>query len=50
MDFTNFANVWEDFLKFLDRAFQWLKLIFSGEDLSQWPPKDYPDINAPAEQ
>ncbi len=45
MDFSKFAQIWDDFLAFLDRSFQWLKFLFTGEDLENWPPKDYPDVN-----
>ena len=43
MDLSKFQNLWNDFLEFLDRTFQWLMYLFSGEG-DTWPPKDYPDI------
>lgn len=39
-----FMIVWDEFLAFMDRAVQWLKWVFSGE--GEWPPVDYPDIDA----
>ena len=44
-----FMNIWDEFLAFMDRVVQWLKFVFTGEIDSadgEWPPKDYPDINA----
>ena len=44
-----FMNIWDEFLAFMDRVMQWLKFVFTGEIDStdgEWPPKDYPDINA----
>ena len=46
MNWDNFMNVWDEFLKFLDRAFQWLKFVFNTEpDVEdEWDPDDYPTI------
>ena len=41
-------ELWEDFLKFMDRVVQWLKYLFTGEVNSEngkWPPDDYPGID-----
>ncbi len=48
MDFSVFQQIWEDFLAFLDRAFQWLMYLFNTDDEEdkEWPPTTYPDINA----
>lgn len=36
-------SIWDEFLAFMDRAFQWLQYVFGAIDT--WPPVDYPDIN-----
>ena len=43
MDLSKFQDLWNDFLEFLDRSFQWLMYLFSGEE-SDWPYDEYPDI------
>lgn len=43
MDLSKFQELWNDFLEFLDRSFQWLMYLFSGEG-EKWPPQDYPNI------
>lgn len=43
MNWDNFMNVWEEFLAFMDRAFQWLQFVFGVKD--KWPPDDYEDFN-----
>lgn len=43
MDFSKFQKLWEDFLYFLDRTFQWLMYIFGASE--EWPPADYPNID-----
>lgn len=40
-----FMEVWDSYLKFMDRVVQWLKFLFTGE--GTWPPADYPDFNEP---
>lgn len=47
MDLKGFQELWEDFLAFLDRTVQWFMYIFGAADYTEWPPKDYPDINEP---
>ena len=42
MNWDNFMGVWDEFLKFMDRVFQWLKYVFG---LGEWPPVEYPDFN-----
>lgn len=49
MNWDVFMEVWDSYLKFMDRVVQWLKYLFAGED-STWPPADYPDFNEPAAQ
>ena len=44
MKFSDFQELWDNFLNFLDRSFQWLMYLFTGE--GTWPPVDYPDIDA----
>ncbi len=47
MDFSKFQDLWNDFLEFLDRSFQWLMYLFdSSKEGEEWPPADYPDFNA----
>ncbi len=43
MDLSKLQDLWNDFLEFLDRTFQWLMYLFSGEN-NEWPPEDYPNI------
>ncbi len=43
MDLNKFQELWDYFLAFLDRTFQWLLYVFGVID--EWPPADYPDIN-----
>lgn len=43
MDLGRLNEVWEDFLKFMDRVMQWLQYVFGVTN--EWPPEDYPDIN-----
>lgn len=43
MDLSKFQNLWDEFLKFLDRAFQWLMYVFGASE--KWPPDDYPNID-----
>lgn len=45
MDLIKFQELWEDFLAFLDRTVQWLGYIFGAT--TEWPPKDYPEIDEP---
>ena len=42
MDLKAFQDLWTDFLKFLDRTFQWFKYIFAGEG-AEWDPTDPSD-------
>ena len=44
MDLAKLEKVWDEFLDFMDRTFQWLKYIFTGGE-GGWPPVDYPDID-----
>ena len=44
MNWDNLMEVWGEFRKFLDRAFQWLQYVFGAID--KWPPEDYPEIDA----
>lgn len=46
MNWENAVAVWEEFLNFMDRVFQWLQYVFGVTN--EWPPKDYPDIDAKA--
>ncbi len=48
MNWSNFEEVWNDFLAFMDRVIQWLMYVFGVTD--EWPPEDYPGIDDPAEQ
>lgn len=42
MDFNAFMQVWDEFLKFMDRVVQWLQYLFNN---GEWPPEDYPNID-----
>lgn len=44
LNWDNLMNVWDEFLKFMDRVVQWLQYVFGVTD--EWPPKPYPDIDA----
>ena len=44
MNWDNLMGVWEEFLRFMDRAFQWLQYVFGATNT--WPPVDYPEIDA----
>lgn len=44
MNWDNFMNVWDEFLKFMDTVVQWLQYVFGI--IEEWPPEDYPDITA----
>lgn len=44
INWDNFMNVWDEFLKFMDRVVQWLQYVFGITD--EWPPKPYPDMDA----
>lgn len=44
INWDNFMNVWDEFLKFMDRVVQWLQYVFGVTD--EWPPKPYPDMDA----
>ena len=44
INWDNFMNVWDEFLKFMDRVVQWLQYVFGVID--EWPPVDYPEIDA----
>lgn len=50
MNWPAFYELWNDFLKYMDRVVQWMKFLFTGDgDVTErptWPPKDYPDFNA----
>lgn len=46
MNLDRLEQVWNDFLAFLDRTFQWLMYLFTGE--GDWPPVDFPDFNEPS--
>jgi hypothetical protein len=50
MNWDAFYDLWNDFLKYMDRVVQWMKFLFTGDgDVTErptWPPKDYPDFNA----
>lgn len=37
------VSIWDEFLAFLDRAFQWLKYLFNDEPT--WDPDDYPTLD-----
>ncbi len=43
MNWNSFMEVWDEFLKFMDRVVQWLMFIFGATD--KWPPEEFPDIN-----
>ena len=43
MNFSTFREVWDEFLKFLDRTVQWLLYLFGAKE--DWPPVDYPNID-----
>lgn len=44
LNWDNLMNVWDEFLKFMDRVVQWLQYVFGVTD--EWPPKPYPDMDA----
>ncbi len=44
MNLGKFQEVWDHFLTFMDRTFQWLMFVFGVTD--KWPPEEFPDINA----
>ena len=44
INWDNLMDVWGEFRKFLDRAFQWLQYVFGAID--ECPPVDYPEIDA----
>ena len=47
MNWDNVMSVWDEFLAFMDRVVQWLKWLFEGAaNGEEWPPKDYPEIDA----
>ena len=35
--------VWDEMLAFFDRAFQWLKYLFTDE--KEWAPEDWPTLD-----
>lgn len=44
MNWDSLMDVWGSFLKFMDRAVQWLQFVFGVTDT--WPPEeDYPGID-----
>lgn len=46
-DWDLFVEVWDEFLKYMDRVVQWLKFVFTGNegyDGEEWPPVDYPEL------
>ena len=43
MNWNNFMEVWEEFLKFMDRVVQWLQYVFGVTDT--WPPEPFPGID-----
>ncbi len=43
MNWDVFMDVWEEFMWFMDRAFQWLQYVFGVTN--EWPPVDYPNID-----
>lgn len=43
MNWDQFAEAWDEFLKFMDRVVQWLQYVFKVTDT--WPPEDYPNID-----
>ena len=42
MNWKSVEYVWDQILAFFDRAFQWLKYLFTDEP--EWDPDDYPTI------
>ena len=44
INWDNLMNVWDEFLKFMDKVVQWLQYVFGVTD--EWPPKPFPDIDA----
>ena len=42
MVWDNIVYVWDQLLAFFDRAFQWLRYLFTDEPT--WDPDDYPTI------
>ena len=43
MDLKGLQDLWNDFLAFLDRSFQWLMYLFDGDrEGKEWPPTEYP--------
>ena len=49
MNLDRLEKVWNDFLAFMDRTFQWLMYLFTGEE-GDWPPVDFPDFNEPSKE
>ena len=39
MNWDNFMLVWDEFLDFLDKSFQWLKFLFTE---GKWPADPFP--------
>ena len=44
LNWDRVGEVWDEFLAFMDRVFQWLQYVFGATD--EWPPEDFGDINA----
>ena len=45
MNFGKFQELWNDFIFFLDRSFQWLMYLFDPDkENSEWKPENWPII------
>ncbi len=42
INWDNLNNVWDEFMKFMDRVIQWLVYLFTE---GEWPPEGYPSID-----